>query len=66
MARERLLNEIGNHLEQVHATPHGELVDYQEVAMNLLELVEQFTAGHHSDGYLILRDPANYVTREAI
>lgn len=66
MARESLLNEIGNRLEQVHATPSGEMVDYQEVAMSLLELVEQFTVAYHRDGYLVLRDPADDVTREAI
>ncbi|MBZ9757845.1 hypothetical protein LB524_21395 [Mesorhizobium sp. ESP6-5] len=56
-ARELLLNLIGNTLERIHATPSGEVVDYQQEATDLLEMVERWCLWQHEDGYLIFHNP---------
>ena len=61
VARERLLNEIGNRLELIRDAPAGELIDYPQEETELLELVERYAVAYHRDGYLILRDPADDV-----
>ena len=57
--REHLLNELGNRLERIHATPADRSIDYPQEAMALLEMVEAWAVAFYSDGQLILRDPAD-------
>lgn len=64
-AREQLLNAIIGRLERVNATP-VERVDWPQEAMDIIEEVEAWAVERHPDGYLVLRDPADEVTREAI
>ncbi|QKK28888.1 hypothetical protein FE844_004545 [Rhizobium indicum] len=64
-ARTKLLDLIADDIERIRATPESEMDHFQE-AMELLEKVEMWTKEYHSDGYLILRDPADEITMESI
>lgn len=64
-AREQFLNLIIGRLERVNATPAAR-VDWSQEAIDLLEEVEAWAVERRPDGYLVVRDPADEVTRESI